>query len=158
MIPESLRRRVSLAMALGFAVLLAFTAAHKILDSEQVTVELRLHGVLPEKLLKSAPAALAAIEFGIAGALVIGIASTHIGRLGVVCLVAFLSSVTAYLMAVAITKGTHLSCGCMGGLESRVGVALSRDVALLAVAAVLVWVYPPPTSTHRPLGSGAPQR
>lgn len=100
--------------------------------------ELRLHGVVPDAIVGMMPGAVALAEGCVAILLIVGARHERTRPAAVAASAAFLTSVTAYLTMVAVTRGISLTCGCVSGIESPVGTALARNASLLLLMLPLV--------------------
>jgi hypothetical protein len=129
---------VVVAGLLGVAGLMAYAAWRKGQAPDEFLGELRLHAILPESVMWVASRAIVWAEWALAGILALSTCWAGGRPIALGALVAFLVSASSYLAAVAIERGTHLTCGCLGGGQgSFVGAALVRNLGLLTLAIAL---------------------
>ncbi len=103
------------------------------------------------QLLPSGPSALLAVYLPWLELLIAAGLLLPRWRAGASLLASLLLAVFTAAVAAALARGLDISCGCFGRSDSPLGVALVRDVALLAVA-LLVFKM---SCVH---GGGAPRR
>jgi len=142
--PAAARRRaawpwVATVLRIGLGVVAIAAGASKIGDIPASVRAVRAYELLPEPLVVAAGSALPFVEIVLGALLVTGLL-TRWAALGFgLLLVAF-----AVGIASAWARGLAIDCGCFGGGgaidpdQTQYLVDLLRDVALVAVAAVLV--------------------
>lgn len=115
--------------------LFVYAAATKVGDMGQFAEEVANYQLLPPSLVPLVAAALPGIEI-LAGALLIA----DIGARGAALVVAGMLLAFTVGLAQALGRGVDLRCGCFGGSEIATWWTVARDVALLAMATLVLWL------------------
>lgn len=133
---------IGLGARIVLGVVLVVAGALKVADLEQSVLAVRGYQVLPYDVAVAVGYVLPPLEIIVGLLLVVGLFTRWAGLVGALMMAAFVVGISQ-----AWIRGLTIDCGCFGGggqvaeNETRYGLELLRDVALMAMGAFLV-VFP----------------
>lgn len=149
-------RVVRLASRLVLGGLMLWAGAVKVGDQQGMALAIHSYGLLPEWTVRPLAVALPWIELALGAFLVLGIFVRFSAIAAGALLAAFLIG-----MAQAKARGLAIDCGCFGGGGPGEGVTwldLARDVALLGVAGLVLFLPRGPWELDSLLDDGEEER
>ncbi len=141
-VPSSdVREWAGLVARLVVGVVWVWAGAAKVLDPLGSIEAVRAYELLPASLVEPVGYALPALELVLGLALLVGAMTRGAALLSAVLLVGFVVGIAS-----AWARGLEIDCGCFGGggveagASSEYPLEIARDVGLLALSLLLVWL------------------
>ncbi len=141
-VPSSdVKEWVGLAARLVVGVVWVWAGAVKVLDPVSSIAAVRAYELLPGSLVEPVGYGLPALELVVGLALIAGAMTRGAAVLSAVLLTVFIVGIVS-----AWVRGLEIDCGCFGGggtepgASSKYPLEIARDVGLLALSLLLVWL------------------
>ena len=118
-----------------------WAGAIKVLDPVSSIEAVRAYELLPASLVEPVGYGLPALELVVGLALLVGVMTRGSALLSALLFVAFIIGIAS-----AWARGLEIDCGCFGdggvepGASSKYPLEIARDVGLLALSLLLVWL------------------